>query len=178
MRRYEITIDGKIHSVSIHSPFAEGSKIHAAIDGREVTAVFLRSCKTDSSGIFRIENRVFHIDLSAMRDAISPTIRVDGRPVVVKLHELRTAPLQKVQLPDSAKPVSVSHGVIVAPIPGKVMSLRVRKGDSVKPGHPLLMLEAMKMENEILAAEAGTVREVWVTEGTTVKKDQRLIEIS
>ncbi|WP_455285958.1 biotin/lipoyl-containing protein [[Eubacterium] cellulosolvens] len=63
-------------------------------------------------------------------------------------------------------------------MPGRVMSLRVREGDSVRVGQPLLMLEAMKMENEITASVAGTVRKVWVTEGTTVKKDQGLLEIS
>lgn len=93
------------------------------------------------------------------------------------MHTL-TSP-QKEQLPSSAKPIAASHGAIVAPIPGKVISLRVREGDSVGVGQPLLMLEAMmKNENEITASGAGTVRKVWVTEGTTVKKDQRLLEIS
>lgn len=178
MRRYEITIDGKAHSISLDSSAAEGSKIHARIDGREMVAVFSRPSKTEPSGILRVGNRTFHIDLSAMRDPASPTVRVDGRPFVVRLRELAIQLSQKGQVLNSAKAVAVSRGVIVAPMPGRVMSVRVRKGDTVKTGQSLLMLEAMKMENEIVAPNAGTVREVWVAEGTTVKKDQRLLEIS
>lgn len=178
MRRYEITIDGKVHSISLDSSVAEGSKIHARIDGRDMIAVFSRPSKTDPSGILRVGNLTFHINLSAMRDPASPTIQVNGRPFVVKLRELPIQLSQKGQVLNSVKPVTISRGVIVAPMPGRVMSVRVRKGDTVKAGQSLLMLEAMKMENEIAAPNVGTVREVWVTEGTTVKKDQRLLEIS
>jgi acetyl/propionyl-CoA carboxylase alpha subunit len=83
-----------------------------------------------------------------------------------------------VQVRGRGHTITVSRGAMLAPIPGKVTSLRVREGDSVRVGQPLFMLEAMKMENEITASVAGTVRKVWVTEGTTVKKDQRLLEIS
>mgnify|MGYP001105404161 CR=1 FL=1 len=178
MSRYEITVDGKAHSVSLDSPIVEGSKIRARIDGIEVTAAFSFHSRAEPSGILRVQNRNFHIDLGGMRDPSSPTIRIDGRNAVVELRSLPIQPPQEKQVPSLAKPTTVAHGVIVAPIPGRVMSVRVRKGDPVKSGQPLLLLEAMKMENEINATEAGTVRDVWVTEGAGVKKGERLLEIS
>ena len=57
---------------------------------------------------------------------------------------------------------------VVAPMPGTILKVNVSQGSSVKEGDVLVVLEAMKMENEILAPRAGTVKQVAVTQGTTV----------
>ena len=62
----------------------------------------------------------------------------------------------------------VEDGVISAPLPGVVSDLRVSRGDSVDAGDVLLVLEAMKMENEIHAPSAGAVEEVYVSVGDQV----------
>jgi len=178
LRRYEVTVDGKAHSVTLLPSVVERSKIYATIDGREVMAKFSASTKAEHGGTLYVEGRGFHIDLSAVRDNSSAVVLVDGRPFSIKLRELRVPPLQREAPPSFARPTAISHGVIVAPIPGRVMSVRVSKGESVRAGQTLVMLEAMKMENEIFAPKPGIVREVWATEGATVKKDQRLLEIS
>lgn len=64
---------------------------------------------------------------------------------------------------------------IRAPIPGKVVRLAVNRGDVVLPGQPLLVLEAMKMENPICAEGAGRVDEVLVAAGATVEGGQLLV---
>lgn len=64
---------------------------------------------------------------------------------------------------------------IRAPIPGKVVRLAVDRGDVVLPGQPLLVLEAMKMENPICAEGAGRVDEVLVAAGATVEGGQLLV---
>lgn len=64
---------------------------------------------------------------------------------------------------------------IRAPIPGKVVRLAVSRGDVVVPGQPLLVLEAMKMENPICAEGAGRVDEVLVAAGATVEGGQLLV---
>jgi glutaconyl-CoA decarboxylase len=53
-------------------------------------------------------------------------------------------------------------------MPGKVVRLLVRSGDAVRPGDGLIVVEAMKMENELKAPAAGTVKEVRVEEGKAV----------
>ena len=65
-----------------------------------------------------------------------------------------------------------------APMPGLVLEVLVRPGDVVEAGTQLLVLEAMKMENSLLAESAGTVAEVAVAEGDAVEKRQLLITLA
>ena len=66
---------------------------------------------------------------------------------------------------------------LMAPIPGKVVAIKVSEGDTVEPGQPLVVLEAMKMENELAAEQAGMVAAIHVTDGDTVDGGQVLVEI-
>jgi biotin carboxyl carrier protein len=65
---------------------------------------------------------------------------------------------------------------IKAPMPGLIIELKVKNGDSVKPGDTLLILEAMKMENIIKSPGEGVVKTVKVKKGESVEKNQVLIE--
>jgi 3-methylcrotonyl-CoA carboxylase alpha subunit len=71
-----------------------------------------------------------------------------------------------------------SDGFLRAPMPGQVIQVRVRAGDQVAEGDTLLILEAMKMEIRIQAAQAGTVTGVPVSVGEQVDRDQILVEIA
>jgi biotin carboxyl carrier protein len=64
---------------------------------------------------------------------------------------------------------------IVAPMPGKVLSIKVSKGQAVKNGDIVLILEAMKMEQEIRIHQEGIITEIYISEGDTVQKEQTLI---
>ena len=68
-------------------------------------------------------------------------------------------------------------GVVKALMPGRVVRLLVNKGDSVRKGAGLLILEAMKMENEIVSPADGTVDEVFVESGQTVESGADLVHI-
>ena len=69
-------------------------------------------------------------------------------------------------------------GVIKALMPGRVVRVMVAKGDSVRKGAGLLILEAMKMQNEIQAPADGVVDEVFVTDGQTVESGAELMHIA
>ena len=71
-----------------------------------------------------------------------------------------------------------SSGVVKALMPGRVVRVLVAKGDSVNKGAGLLILEAMKMENEITAPADGTVDELFVEPGQTVEAGAELLHIS
>jgi biotin carboxyl carrier protein len=64
---------------------------------------------------------------------------------------------------------------IVAPMPGRVVRVLVGPGDVVKPRQPLVVIEAMKMENELSAARAGRVKDVQVRDGTSVEAGRLLV---
>ena len=69
-------------------------------------------------------------------------------------------------------------GVVKAMMPGRVVRVLVAKGDAVRKGAGLLILEAMKMENEIAAPADGTVDELFVEAGQTVESGAELLHIS
>jgi biotin carboxyl carrier protein len=66
---------------------------------------------------------------------------------------------------------------IKAPMPGKIIDVLVREGASVLRGEPLVILEAMKMQNEIISPVSGTVLKVMTKANTNVMKDDILVEI-
>lgn len=66
---------------------------------------------------------------------------------------------------------------LTAPIPGKVVAVKVSPGDEVVTGQALIVLEAMKMENELAAEQAGRVTAIHVADGATVESGELLVEI-
>ncbi|MBF0493029.1 MAG: biotin/lipoyl-binding protein [Deltaproteobacteria bacterium] len=66
-------------------------------------------------------------------------------------------------------------GLITAPMPGKVVDVKVKLGDTVKKGTPLVVVEAMKMQNELLAPCDGVIAEIAVKAGDTVESGQKLL---
>ena len=78
------------------------------------------------------------------------------------------APAPKAAPAPAAKPVAAGSATISAPMPGKVLEVKVKAGDAVKAGDVLMILEAMKMQNEIMAPADGTISDVRVSAGQTV----------
>ena len=77
-----------------------------------------------------------------------------------------------------AAPVVVGDGTAVdAPMPGTILKVCVSQGQQVKEGDVLVVLEAMKMENEIMAPKGGTIKQVLVTKGTSVDTGAPLVLI-
>ena len=67
-------------------------------------------------------------------------------------------------------------GTVTAPLAGVVVELRVKVGDRIEPGQPLLVIEAMKMQNEVLAGHAGTVTQIRIGQGARADKGDVVIE--
>ena len=78
----------------------------------------------------------------------------------------------------AAAPTATADGTCVkAPMPGTILKVNVTQGQAVKAGDVLCVLEAMKMENEIMAPCAGTVKQVLATKGSSVDTDAPLVVI-
>ena len=122
-------------------------------------------------------------------------IVVNGNSYEVQVEELGTE-VSTVQIPQKqtqvAKPVprpstqnqtqqpqvtSAGGGSINAPMPGTISDVKVNVGDSVKKGQVILILEAMKMENEIFAPNDGTVKSVNISKGASVNVGDVLITL-
>jgi biotin carboxyl carrier protein len=108
------------------------------------------------------------------------TVHVDYRPFTIE-YEGRLAGGSAPRAARSAAPASAPRpgvkGGVAAQIAGKVLAVRVKVGDVVKQGDVLLLLEAMKMENEIKAPADGTVKEIPIAEGSKVSEGDTLVVI-
>jgi len=105
---------------------------------------------------------------SAFSTKVSPVAR-EATPVPPK-----TAPAP-VAKPPPAK--VAGEEVVSAPMPGTIVSIRVKGGDVVKAGDVLLILDSMKIQNEIRAPREGKIREVFASEGKYVRRREPLIAI-
>ena len=83
-----------------------------------------------------------------------------------------------VAAPAAAAAAPVAGEVVKAPMPGNILKVNAAVGQAVKAGDVLVVLEAMKMENEIMAPKAGTVAQVLVTKGSTVDTDAALVVLN
>jgi len=71
----------------------------------------------------------------------------------------------------------ITGNTVNAPLPGRILEIKVKVGDSVKAGQEIAVLEAMKMENSIVSDYAGTVKQILVKTGDNVQTDAALIEV-
>ncbi|MEW6622027.1 MAG: biotin/lipoyl-containing protein [Bacillota bacterium] len=97
---------------------------------------------------------------------------------VMPVNPTGPAPISPKQAPAAPSAAPVGDGERVkAPIPGKVLSIKVRPGDQVNSGDLVLVLEAMKMENEISAPVSGEIKQVLVSEGQSVNTGDPMVVI-
>ncbi|MCK5654630.1 MAG: biotin/lipoyl-binding protein [Dehalococcoidia bacterium] len=81
--------------------------------------------------------------------------------------------------PAATKPVPriAGEGVVTSPMPGTVIAIKVEVGELVKVGDVLIILESMKIQNEIAAPRDGRIKEIYVAEGKYVRRKEPLIAI-
>jgi biotin carboxyl carrier protein len=159
----KITLDGVTREVTVER---SGDGFAVTVDGRrhEVSgAGHDRGVLTYLSGT---DARVAHVSRSAR--GIELTIR--GRTHVRARDDA-----------DADRPVGAASGGdgrVTAPMPGAIMAVNVAVGESVKSGQPLVVLESMKMHNEIVSPIGGTVQSLSCREGEQVSFGQVLVEIT
>lgn len=108
-----------------------------------------------------LNSEVYEMEVELIEEGSAP-IKTEAVPAVrnTETPAAQKAPVQA----DSAS----ADGTVVSPMPGTIVQLMAAQGDKVSKGQPILVLEAMKMENEITAAKDGVLSELRVAEGQTV----------
>lgn len=86
-------------------------------------------------------------------------------------------PVAPTAAPATAPAASAGANAVVAPMPGNINAVKVTSGQQVKKGDVLVVLEAMKMENEIYAERDGKIGQVFVQKGATVETGTPLVEL-
>lgn len=120
-----------------------------------------------------LEHRSYEIAAEGIRDGYA--ILLQGEQYVARVEDEYRRRLMS----GRSRPAPPSSDTtIVAPIPGKIVKVEVEEGDEVADGQPLVILEAMKMENEIRSPRVGTVLRVHVAPGQSVEQGQVLITLA
>ena len=88
------------------------------------------------------------------------------------------APAAPAAAPAAASPALAAGAVVKSPMPGNILKINVTVGQKVNEGDTLLVLEAMKMENEVAAPRSGTVAQIIVSKGAVVETGAPLVVIS
>lgn len=108
-------------------------------------------------------------------------IKVNGKSYRVELEaieQVSTVPIEEKKKEESKKIVSNEGGKqVVSPIQGQVSNIKVKVGNKVKKGDVLLIVEAMKLENEIVSLFDGQVAQILVTKGQNVKANEPVVVI-
>ncbi len=178
----EITIDGKTYEVEVtECPVGEPFSVKVNSKPREVTLE--HEPENSKTFTIRVDRKSYQIELSNFEKNSPLAIKVNNIPFKVEIKLPPVAPKIGVAEPSlvselMAKPTkALGEGVVAAPMAGKIISVRVKKGDAVKAGSVVCVLEAMKMENEIASPKSGVVEEVKVEEGKAVNEGDILVLI-
>ena len=163
---YHVTVAGRAYAVDL-------SAAGATVDGQPVAAELLAVPEGPVRSLL--------LDRASWRLVARSTARgrwelqVRGRRLVADVVDERTRAIRALT---GASAGPTGPRPVRAPMPGLVVRVEVAEGDRVTPGQGLIIVEAMKMENELRAEAAGVVRKVHVAAGEAVSKDQVLIDLA
>jgi pyruvate carboxylase subunit B len=164
--KYVVEIAGKTVDVDI-----DGDKVR--VDGQEVAARI-----SDLPGtpivLLTIEDSVYRVAASRGRSKGRYALVSDGRRYEAEALDERTRAIRELS---AATAGPSGPAPLIAPMPGLIVRINVSQGDQVRAGQGLVVMEAMKMENELRAVAAGTVKAIRVTPGTAVERGATLVEL-
>jgi biotin carboxyl carrier protein len=165
--RYFVSIDGVEQAVDLE--LLPDGRFRATADGAAATEVEVTRLQT--SVLVRVGQHVHELVLDPGQGELF--VYASGRRCTVAVQRVSAkAPGQGRAGPERA------GGVVLSPMPGKVVQLLVKPGDAVVPSTPVVVVEAMKMENQLTAGVAGNVQEVLVQPGNNVERGTRLVVIA
>jgi biotin carboxyl carrier protein len=171
--RYYVTLDPDPNARPVVVDLVElpSGALQASVDGRavELDVVPLGGRAQLSA---RVDGQVVDLTLEGSPPEVGAVASGHRSYVRVESERMRSA--------EQAKKTATHHGekVVKSPMPGRVVKVLVTRGDAVEAGQGLLVLEAMKMENEVRARTAGTVAEVHVSPGATVEGNAKLVTLA
>lgn len=134
---------------------------------------------------FTIHGNDYTVDIQGIEENIAK-LEVNGTPYEVELHrKIKTSktptivrsPEREPAKPEITKRDRGDAHPISAPLPGNILEIKVKPGDIIKKGQLLMIMEAMKMENQVLADRAGVVEHIDVHVGDAVLQGDILIKI-
>ncbi len=168
-REWIVTTEGRDRAIVVEGPLSDG-RFRVTIDGA-VHEVDARAVRTGTWSIV-IEGKSYLVDLDRRRAGVQAS--VGASEALLQVEDAMHRRLAQAAHPRGGG----AHGeTIRAPIAGKVVKVLVAPGDQVAPGTAVIVLEAMKMENELVAERGGTVKTISKQAGQAVDTGDALVEL-
>lgn len=183
MPNYEAHVDGKPHKIELTKTAPNTFTVKIDDKPRKIE---LQTDKLEQAFTIRVDDKTYKIQLSKIEQEKTLPIKVEEatfkfeirtqnrKEALTSFEPALMAPMKKATPSRQA----AAEGAVTAPMTGKIVSVKVKKGDAVKANQVLCVIEAMKMENEIAASKAGTVQEVNVQDGQPVNDGETLFIIA
>ena len=172
--KFVATMDGKQHTVEVQKDEDNPDLFHMSLDGKS-HVVDARRMPSQIVSIL-MDHKSYDVDLERLAkksDTLDGRIHVRVRGRVLRFEILDERRLKMKE----AQGFRFDVGGVVAidsPMPGKVIKILKKEGDEVKEGDGIVVIEAMKMENELKTPKPGKVKEIKVKEGDAVEAGARL----
>ncbi len=152
MKNYSLKINGQNYNVQIDDVNENSTLAHVTVNGTPY--------EVEIAGAERV---------AANKPQVAPAPK--------EANSAKITPATATPSPRIATAAPASGSVVKCPLPGTVLNINVAVGDKVAPGQNLMVLEAMKMENNIDADRAGVVKQIFVQQGATVMEGDNLLVI-
>jgi biotin carboxyl carrier protein len=163
--KYDILLNGERRSIELAPQRDDPSPMTALIDGRNIAADIVKI----SSGVYSILLGGRSLEPTVEENAEGHLVRVAGHEFQIKIVDPRSWRSRAGGGTELA-----GKQQVVAPMPGKIISVLVVAGQKVEANQGLLVIEAMKMQNEIRSPKSGAVERLLVKEGQTVSSGEIL----
>ncbi len=163
--KYITTIDGKEFTVEIID------KDHVSIDGKVVEVDFVSASEEPVASLI-VDGKSYEAYVYEGEECLE--VLVKGRLYQTKVEDERERRLRAASGSDVA---DTGIFYLKAPMPGLVVAVSVEEGQEVKKGDVLLILESMKMQNELKSPKDGTVGRIFVADGESVEQRQKMLSV-
>jgi biotin carboxyl carrier protein len=185
MPEYEVIVDGKPKRIQLTQPTQ--NLFTAKIDDKP-HKIELRTDKINPEEAFtiKIDDKSYKIQLPKLEQEKMIPVKVEEATfrVEVKNSSMKRATTSFEAVPavsmtrTATQRQAAVEGAVTAPMTGKIVKVKVKKGEQVNANQVLCVIEAMKMENEITAPKAGTIQEINVSDGSPVSEGEILFIIN
>jgi biotin carboxyl carrier protein len=165
--KYFVTVNGRDHEVDVVERLGA---LEVAVDGKPLAFSYEEVDDLGQVVVLR-DGKSFALSIEGEESRAAVTLA--GHFYDVRLENERERAAHAAE-----RAGGKAGGVVTGIMPGIVVEILVKKGDAVEKGQPLLILSAMKMQNEIAAPAAGVVAEVHVTAGQAVAVGARLVTLA
>lgn len=164
--RYFVEIDGRTFEVDLTGPVPEVDKVpFTELDFGELPGTALH--------YLRLGAKTRALTIAPAERTGEWRIQLHGRVLEASIADERTRVIRAM----SSNSESATRKIVLAPMPGLVVRLLVEPGEAVSAGQGVVVVEAMKMENELRAPMAGTIATIEVAPGATVEKGALLVTL-